>query len=302
MDDGGALTASRAATHSGGFGLVGIRERTSALGGTIEAGQTPDGWRVEARLLLTRPERRPTKTGSTCMAEHPSAPPGDGRSRHISVPIADDQPMVRAGFRFFRDAQPDITVIAEAEDGEQAVEMARRIRPDVCLLDIRMPKLDGLAATRLLAGPQVPDALRVVVVTTFDFDEYVYGALHGGACGFLLKDTGPTLLVEAVRAASAGDALVSPAVTVRLLRHITAHRAEPAAGSTQSPAPPVEPLTARELDVIRLVARGRTNAEIATTLHVSLSTIKTHLTSVQLKLDARNRVEITAWAWQSNIA
>ncbi|MBK3580057.1 response regulator transcription factor [Streptomyces sp. MBT65] len=215
----------------------------------------------------------------------------------IRVLIADDQEMVRTGFRFFLDAQPDITVVAEAVDGEEAVELARRERPDVCLLDIRMPKLDGLAATRLLAGPDVVDPLRVVVVTTFDLDEYVYGALRGGACGFLLKDSGPILLAEAVRAAAAGDSLVSPSVTVRLLKHLTAATAE-----TPKPAPSApalrEPLTDREAEVVRLVALGRTNAEIAAELYVSLSTVKTHLSSVQLKLGARNRVEIAAWAWQ----
>ncbi|MEU1511335.1 response regulator transcription factor [Streptomyces sp. NPDC005811] len=212
----------------------------------------------------------------------------------IRVLIADDQDMVRTGFRFFLDAQPDITVVAEAADGEEAVARARELRPDVCLLDIRMPRLDGLEATRLLAGPGVADPLRVVVVTTFDLDEYVYGALRGGACGFLLKDSGPTLLAEAVRAAAAGDSLVSPSVTVRLLRHLTAPQ-PPAAAPRPAAA---EPLTDRELDVVRLVALGRTNAEIAAGLYVSLSTVKTHLSSVQLKLGARNRVEIAAWAWQ----
>ncbi|MEU1475373.1 response regulator [Streptomyces sp. NPDC001668] len=219
----------------------------------------------------------------------------------IRVLIADDQDMVRTGFRFFLDAQPDMTVVAEAADGETAVRLAREVRPDVCLLDIRMPKLDGLEATRLLAGPDVADPLRVVVVTTFDLDEYVYGALRGGACGFLLKDSGPTLLAEAVRAAAAGDSLVSPSVTVRLLRHVT-EDPPPAPAVAARPAPPAtEPLTDRELDVVRLVALGRTNAEIAAELYVSLSTVKTHLSSVQLKLAARNRVEIAAWAWQRGL-
>ncbi|MFF7277746.1 response regulator transcription factor [Streptomyces griseorubiginosus] len=220
----------------------------------------------------------------------------------IRVLIADDQEMVRSGFRFFLDAQPDMTVVAEAADGETAVRLARELRPDVCLLDIRMPKLDGLEATRLLAGPGVADPLRVVVVTTFDLDEYVYGALRGGACGFLLKDSGPTLLAEAVRAAAAGDSLVSPSVTVRLLRHVTEGSTDMAAAPEPvvetRPASATEPLTDRELDVVRLVALGRTNAEIAAELYVSLSTVKTHLSSIQLKLAARNRVEIAAWAWQ----
>lgn len=237
-------------------------------------------------------------------ARAPSA--GRKPDQRISVLIADDQPMVRTGFRFFLDAQPDITVIAEAADGEQAVDLARRLRPDVCLLDIRMPRLDGLEATRLLAGPDVRDPLRVVVVTTFDLDEYVYGALRGGACGFLLKDAGPTLLAEAVRAAAAGDALVSPSVTVRLLKHLAEPRLtgpDPApAAATPAARDLLEPLTERELDVVRLVARGHTNAEIAAALHVSLSTVKTHLVAVQLKLAARNRVEIAAWAWRSGTA
>jgi DNA-binding NarL/FixJ family response regulator len=221
-------------------------------------------------------------------------------ARPIRVLLADDQDMVRTGFRFFLDAQPDITVIAEAADGERAVELARRTRPDVCLLDIRMPKLDGLEATRLLAGPGVADPLRVVVVTTFDLDEYVYTALRDGACGFLLKDSGPTLLTEAVRAAADGESLVSPSITVRLLKHLTTPAAT-AADAHPAPAP-AEPLTDRELDVVRLVAHGRTNAEIAAALHVSMSTVKTHLASVQLKLTARNRVEIAAWAWQTGHA
>ncbi|MDX2546890.1 response regulator [Streptomyces sp. WI04-05B] len=219
----------------------------------------------------------------------------------IRVLIADDQEMVRTGFRFFLNAQPDITVVAQAADGEEAVALARRERPDVCLLDIRMPKLDGLEATRLLAGPEAADPMRVVVVTTFDLDEYVYGALRGGACGFLLKDSGPTLLVEAVRAAAAGDSLVSPSVTVRLLKHITAPKAA-CATPAKLAAPHAEPLTDRELDVVRLVALGRTNAEITAELYVSLSTVKTHLSSVQLKLAARNRVGIAAWAWQNGYA
>ncbi|QKZ16004.1 response regulator [Streptomyces chartreusis] len=225
--------------------------------------------------------------------------PDPSAAAPIRVLIADDQEMVRTSFRFFLDAQPDITVIAEAADGEEAVTLARRMRPDVCLLDIRMPRLDGLAATRLLAGPEVTDPLRVVVVTTFDLDEYVYGALRGGACGFLLKDSGPTLLAEAVRAAAVGDSLVSPSITVRLLKHLTTP--QPAA---QHPAraPVLQALTDRETDVVHRVALGRTNAEIAAELHVSLSTVKTHLSSIQLKLQARNRVEIAAWAWRYGYA
>jgi DNA-binding NarL/FixJ family response regulator len=206
----------------------------------------------------------------------------------IRVLLADDQEMVRTGFRLILSAEDGIEVVGEAGTGVDAIARARALRPDVVLMDIRMPELDGLEATRLLMADREPP--RIVVVTTFDLDEYVYGALRVGACGFLLKDAGPRLLVEAVRAAAAGDALVSPSVTVRLLKHLAAR---PAAG-----APLPDPLSPRELDVVRAVARGRTNAEIAAELFVSLSTVKTHLTNVQSKLSARNRVEIAAWAWE----
>ncbi|MFI0370538.1 response regulator [Actinomadura sp. 1N219] len=211
----------------------------------------------------------------------------------IRVLIADDQEMVRTGFRMIVDSQPDMEVVGEAADGAEAVALARRLRPDVCLFDIRMPAMDGLEATRVLAGPGVADPPRIVIVTTFDMDEYVYGALRGGAVGFLLKDSGPALLLEAVRAAANGESLVSPSITVRLLEHL----AKPPA----APPPPREPLTDRELDVVRLVARGRTNDEIAAELYVSLSTVKTHLGSVHRKLATRNRVETAAWAWESGL-
>ncbi|TDD23100.1 response regulator [Nonomuraea diastatica] len=211
----------------------------------------------------------------------------------IRVLIADDQQLVRTGFQMILDAQPDMEVVAAVADGAEAVAEARRLRPDVCLLDIRMPKLDGLEVTRALAGPGVENPLRVVIVTTFDLDEYVYGALRSGATGFLLKDSGPTLLIEAVRAAAAGDALVSPSVTVRLLQHVAQPR--------RAPAPVNDPLTERELDVVRLIARGRTNQEVAAELFVSLSTVKTHLGSIFAKLGVRNRVEIAAWAWESGV-
>ncbi|PRY39767.1 response regulator [Umezawaea tangerina] len=211
----------------------------------------------------------------------------------ITVVVADDQAMVRAGFGMILAAEDDIEVVGEASDGVEAVEQALRLRPDVVLMDIRMPRVDGLEALRRLTGPKVPNPPKVLVVTTFDNDEYVHRALHGGACGFLLKDSGATLLVEAIRAAASGEALVSPSITVRLLRAFTA--------STSGP-PPRTDLSARETDVVRLVARGLTNAEIAARLHISVGTVKTHLGSVQTKLPARNRVEIAAWAWQSGLA
>ncbi|GIF17623.1 DNA-binding NarL/FixJ family response regulator [Actinoplanes tereljensis] len=211
----------------------------------------------------------------------------------IRVLIADDQAMIRSGLRLILEDEPDITVIAEAADGVEAIEQARRLRPDVCLVDIRMPRADGLEVTRALAGPAVPDPLRVVVVTTFDLDEYVYGALRGGATGFLLKDAGPALLVEAVRAAHHGDALVSPSVTVRLLRHLTAPPREPDES--------VRALSDREVEVVREIARGRTNLEIGAELFISLSTVKSHVSTIQTKLTLRNRTEIAVWAWANRV-
>ncbi|WP_079404655.1 response regulator [Streptomyces sp. 3211] len=212
----------------------------------------------------------------------------------IRVVIADDQDMVRTGFRMILESQPDIEVVADVVDGEEALAAVAEHRPDVLLLDIRMPRLDGLEVTRRLSG--TPDAPHIVIVTTFDLDEYVHAALQGGASGFLLKDASPAMLVEAVRAAAVGDSLVSPAITVRLLREMAPRT--PAAGARS----PTEPLTERERDVVRCLARGLTNAEIAGELFVSLSTVKTHLANVQAKLDARNRVEIAAWAWESGLA
>ncbi|MEU5420438.1 response regulator [Streptomyces sp. NPDC001407] len=219
----------------------------------------------------------------------------------ITVVIADDQEMVRTGFRMILESQPDIDVVADVVDGEAALAAVEEHRPDVLLLDIRMPKLDGLEVTRRLsalsaAHPEHGQRPRIVIVTTFDLDEYVHTALRNGASGFLLKDASPAMLVEAVHAAAVGDSLISPAITVRLLRDMAP------AGTAPPARTPSEPLTDREADVVRCLARGATNAEIASELFVSLSTVKTHLANVQLKLDARNRVEIAAWAWESGLA
>ena len=211
----------------------------------------------------------------------------------IRVIVADDQELVRTGLSMILDAQPDIEVVAQAVKGREAVTMAQHLRPDVCLFDIRMPELDGIEATRLLAGPDVEDPLAIVVITTFDMDEYVHGALRAGARGFLLKDAGPDLLVQAIHAAAVGDALIAPSVTARLLARFAA------AGTETAPAQPIEPLTEREEEVLVTVARGRTNNEIAAELYISLSTVKTHLASIMTKIGARNRVEIAMWAYES---
>ncbi|MGW0330975.1 response regulator [Streptomyces sp. NPDC003011] len=213
----------------------------------------------------------------------------------VRILLADDQESVRIGFRLILDSQPDMEVVGEAADGQQAVDLAARLKPDVVLADIRMPRLDGLEVTRRLAGPEARDPVRVVVVTTFGLDEYVHTALHNGACGFLLKRSGPALLVEAVRAAMAGDTLISPSLTVSLLQHLQ-ERSRPRA------AQPAESLTERETEIARLVAKGLTNAEIGAELFISAGTAKTHVANIQRKLDARNRVGIAAWVWGSGLA
>ncbi|MET9339102.1 response regulator transcription factor [Nonomuraea sp. NPDC003804] len=212
----------------------------------------------------------------------------------IRVIVADDQEIVRTGLSMILDAQPDIEVIGEAADGRRAVELARRLRPDVCLFDIRMPGLDGIEATRSLAGPSVEDPLAVVVITTFDLDEYVYAALRAGARGFLLKNAGAHLLSQAVHAAASGDALIAPSITARLLGAFAR------TGPASPPAHPVEVLTEREEQILATVARGRTNNEIADELRISLSTVKSHIASLMAKLGARNRVEIAMWAYETN--
>jgi DNA-binding NarL/FixJ family response regulator len=212
----------------------------------------------------------------------------------IRVVVADDQEIVRTGLTMILNAQPGITVVGEAANGHRAVELARRLRPDVCLFDIRMPGIDGIEATRALAGPGVEDPHAVVVITTFDLDEYVYAALRAGARGFLLKDAGPTLLAQAVHAAANGDALIAPNVTTRLLKAFAD------AGPVSPAKQPLDPLTDREEQVLAAVARGRTNNEIANELYITLSTVKTHVTSLMTKLDARNRVEIAIWAYETH--
>ncbi|MFC7402621.1 response regulator [Citricoccus sp. GCM10030269] len=226
----------------------------------------------------------------------------------ISVLIADDQSPVREGLALLVEADPALRVAGQAADGAEAVRLARSLRPDVVLMDIRMPGMDGLAATRALAGPDEREPFAVVVITTFDLDEYVHEALRSGARGFLLKDAGPALIGEAVRAAAAGDALISPKITTRLLAEFARNRppgGRPASGTSgsgggaASSVPDAPRLTAREEDVLAQLAAGRTNTEIGAALHLSLGTVKTHIGGVLTKLGLRNRVEAAMWAYET---
>lgn len=208
----------------------------------------------------------------------------------IRVLVADDQPSVRRSLRAFLESQDDIRVVAEAGSGPEAVLQARAVRPDVVLMDVRMPGGDGLTATARLAGPEAPHPVPVVVITTFDLDEHLFGALENGATGFLLKDAPTAELVAAVRAAAKGDGLVSPAVTRRVIGEF-ARRRPPSA-----PASPVPDLTPREREVLTEIVAGRNNAEIAGALFVEIGTVKTHVSSIIAKLGVRDRIQAIVWA------
>ena len=214
----------------------------------------------------------------------------------IGVLIVDDQAVVRTGFRTMLETQPDLDVVGEAADGEVAVEQARRLRPDVVLMDVRMPRLDGLAATRRILDGSPAGSTRVLMVTTFEQDEYVYGALQAGASGFLLKDVSPEGLVDAVRTVHAGHALLAPSVTRRLIGDFA---------RSWRPTPPrhagLDRLTAREREVLMLVAAGLANFDIAARLYLGESTVKTHVSRLLTKLDLRDRTQLVVLAYESGL-
>ena len=217
--------------------------------------------------------------------------------RPIRVLVADDQELVRTGFRLILETEDDITVVAQAADGARAVELARRHQPDVVLMDVRMPTLDGIEATARLVGRDAspPAPVRVLMLTTFDMDDYVYAALRNGASGFLLKDTPPEDLVRAIRVVAAGDALLAPSVTRRLIEDVSRMRAQPV------DAPGLATLTDREREVLGLVARGLSNAEIADTLVLGETTVKTHVGRILMKLGLRDRVQAVVLAYESGL-
>jgi DNA-binding NarL/FixJ family response regulator len=224
-----------------------------------------------------------------------SAPGSQGRPAKTRVLIADDQALLRAGFRLIIGSERDLEVVGEAADGLQAVDLGRRLRPDVVLMDVRMPHLDGIEATRrLLEGGGGPT--KVLILTTFDLDEYVFEALRAGASGFLLKDAPADQLIAAIRVVAAGEALLAPSVTRRLIEEFARRTARP-----PNPALDLGQLTPREREVLTLLARGRSNAEIAESLFLGSTTVKTHVGRILMKLDLRDRVQAVVLAYESGL-
>jgi DNA-binding NarL/FixJ family response regulator/class 3 adenylate cyclase len=222
--------------------------------------------------------------------------PPDENGGHLRILIADDQALVRAGFRMILDAEGDIDVVGEASSGQEAIDEVRRLGPDIVLMDVRMPEMDGIEATRRLLTKDGATA-KVVMLTTFDMDEYVYEALRAGASGFLLKDTPPEQLVDGIRAVGSGEALLAPSITKRVIEEFV--RRPPEAAKTRPPE--VDELTERELEVLRQVARGLSNAEIAKELFVSDTTVKTHVSRILMKLGLRDRVQAVVFSYESGL-
>jgi DNA-binding NarL/FixJ family response regulator len=288
-------TTPAALRRGSGHGLLGMQERVSLLGARSTSARPgpAGGWPPAAAAC------RP------CAGGRPAAPaehggrrqhrPGGQRLMPLRILLADDQAVIRLGFRMILDDDPGMQVVGEASDGRHAVHLARTLRPDVVLMDVRMPELDGIAATRLLAGPDVGDPVPVLVITTFDLDEYVFGALVAGARGFLLKDVSPAALLDAVRAVARGDAVVAPRATALLVGAYVS--ATPDASASDRLAA----LTDRERAVLVALARGLSNAEIADEMHLSEATVKSHVSRVLAKLDLRSRVQAVIAAYQSGL-
>ncbi|MFC7023295.1 response regulator [Promicromonospora thailandica] len=216
----------------------------------------------------------------------------------IKAVVADDQPLVRAGLTAMLDMEADIEVVGTASDGTEAVEVARRTRPDVVCMDIRMPGLDGIEATRQLCGPGVPDPIPVLILTTFDIDDYVFGALEAGASGFLLKDAEPDSVVAAVRSVAAGQGTLDSSVTKRVLSEVvTRRRTQPVTAARAT-----DLLTPREVDILLRLAEGLSNEEIARALYLEVSTVKSHLARMMPKLGVRSRLQAAVWAYQNGLA
>ncbi len=271
VEDDGAGRSSQAGATGGG--LLGMRERIGVFGGDLEFGpRRPRGWRVTARLDLD---------------------PASGAM--ITVLLVDDHSLIRKGFRLILDAEPDIEVAGEASDGTMAVSMASALRPDVVLMDVRMPGRDGIEATRDIAAAGLLS--KVLILTTFDLDDYVYAGLRAGASGFLLKDTQPDDLVSAIRTVASGDAVLAPGATKRLIRKFTAQQPQqPAAERAEQIR---RALTGRELDVFALIAAGMSNGEIAARLHLSAGTVKVHVGRILAKLGLRDRIQAVVLAYES---
>lgn len=215
----------------------------------------------------------------------------------IRVVVADDQALVRAGLVTLMNAEPDLEVVGAAADGHEAVEVARRERPDVVCMDIRMPGQDGITATRELCGPDVADPIKVLVLTTFDIDDYLFGALEAGASGFLLKDSDPAVIGQAVRSVAAGNGTIDDALTKRVVREVVTRRQTQPVTAARG----TDLLTARELDIVLLLAQGMSNEEIAADLFLEVSTVKSHLARILPKLGVRSRLQAAVWAYQNRI-
>ena len=267
VDDGRGAPADAAEGH----GIIGMRERAALFGGELRVGPAPGGgFAVHARIPIVEADVS------------------------IRVLLVDDQALVRSGFRLILETREDLEVVGEAEDGREAVELARRLSPDVILMDVRMPNVDGVEATRRLAAAGSP--ARVLILTTFDLDEYVYEAIRAGASGFLLKDVQPAQLVDAIRVVAAGEALLAPTVTRRLLDRFADQL------PSTKPPPELARLTERELEILTLLAEGLSNAELAERLFLSETTVKTHVSSVLRKLELRDRVQAVVLAYKAGLA